>query len=650
MKLNLKSIRTKLILSFLAIVFITGFLSIIISREIINRKIVGQAFSAVQANLNTAEYIYTNNIRVISLFINHLASLSYIKEAIVRNNRSLIINKLDEVRGELSLDILNITDARGRVIARSRNHGVFGDSVIEDNFIRKVLDTKRPVSGSDVMESEYLIREGQELAEQAYFKIIPTQRARKRDDLYEDRGMVIKAAAPIVLNGRTIGIIYGAKLLNNNFEFVDRIHSLVFRDDKVNGLDVGTATIFMGDLRISTNVKKMDHTRAVGTQVSEEVYKRVFEQGKLWLDIAFVVNNWYISAYSPIYGIDDSVIGILYVGLLKEKYDIIKRQTNIYFLIMTVVTAFITVIISIYIIRYLITPIHTLVDASRQLANGNYDKKIEINSKDEMGDLCFSFNMMVDAINERDRLLKESTEKQIVQSEKLASLGRLASGIAHEINNPLTGVLTYSSLLLEDLEGTDYQDDLQIVVNETLRCRRIVKGILDFARETKLEKEVVNINDIVISSLSLLERHVSFQNIRIIKNLSGSVPPIPLDINQMKSVINNLAVNAADAMSDGGTLVISTNYNHESRMVILEVSDTGSGIPEENLTRIFDPFFTTKETGKGTGLGLAVIYGIIKRHNGTIDIESEVGFGTSFIIGLPQDEKQVRDDGQQDKQ
>ncbi|HPB81777.1 MAG TPA: ATP-binding protein, partial [Spirochaetota bacterium] len=220
-------------------------------------------------------------------------------------------------------------------------------------------------------------------------------------------------------------------------------------------------------------------------------------------------------------------------------------------------------------------------------------------------------------------------------SEKLASLGRLASGIAHEINNPLTGVLTYSSVLLEDLRDTEYREDLDVIVGETLRCRKIVQEILDFARETRLEKARVNLNGVIHDALSILEKNFNFQNVKIVRKFRDTIPEVWCDVNLFKSVINNLALNAADAMPDGGTLEIATDYNEAEDSVVLTFADTGSGISEEDLDKIFDPFFTTKETGKGTGLGLAVSYGIVQRHKGIIDVKSSPGQGTTFTIMLP---------------
>ncbi len=242
---------------------------------------------------------------------------------------------------------------------------------------------------------------------------------------------------------------------------------------------------------------------------------------------------------------------------------------------------------------------------------------------------------MVDAIEERDRQLKDLAERTILKSEKLASIGRMASGIAHEINNPLTGVLTYSSLLLEDMKGTPYEEDLKVIRDETLRCRGIVRGILDFARDTKSERAPADLNEIIGDALRILEKHVTFHNVEIVRDLDPSLPPVNVDAGEIRSVINNLAVNAADAMPQGGRLTIRSFVEPGTGMIVVSVADTGVGISEENLAKIFEPFFTTKDRGQGTGLGLAMTYGAIQRHGGLIDVQSKVGAGTEFIIKLP---------------
>jgi len=232
-----------------------------------------------------------------------------------------------------------------------------------------------------------------------------------------------------------------------------------------------------------------------------------------------------------------------------------------------------------------------------------------------------------------EQLLK--AKRAMIQSEKLASLGRMASGIAHEINNPLTGVLTYSSIMKEEMKGTSSEEDLDVIINETMRCRKIVKGLLDFARNTSVEKVAANINDVIKETVSILEKHMTFRNVHIHADLSDRIPMTEFDISQMRSVFNNLAENAAHAMPAGGDLYITTDLDDDGRNIIITVADTGIGIKEENLIKIFDPFFTTKEAGKGTGLGLAVIYGIIEQHHGKIEVSSTPGNGAVFTVTLP---------------
>ena len=486
-----------------------------------------------------------------------------------------------------------------------------------------------------MLDAENIRLEGPAIAGRTLIPVVPTQLARVRSSALETRAMVIKIAAPILEGDRLTGILYAAVLLNNNSEFVDRFKRLVFKDEKVRGKDVGTTTLFLGDVRVATNVVDSSGRRAIGTQVSEQVYRRVFEEGKTWLDEAFVVDNWYMSGYSPLFDIDRKPLGILYVGILKQKYDLILRGTTLSFLLIILVTTILAVALAVYLINIYTKPLKRIIAASTEMALGFYHR-IEADPHDEDSrNLQRSFNSMVDAIQERDLRLKQLAERTILKSEKLASIGRLASGIAHEINNPLTGVLTYSSLLLEDMKGTKYEEDLKVIRDETLRCRGIVRGILDFARDTKPEKAPADINAIIEDSLRILEKHVNFQDVAIVRALDPGLPPVSVDAGEIRSVINNLAVNAADAMPNGGTLTITTEREAGTGMVVVRVTDTGVGISPENLIKIFEPFFTTKDRGQGTGLGLAMTYGVIQRHNGTIDVRSQVGKGTEFIIKLP---------------
>lgn len=251
-----------------------------------------------------------------------------------------------------------------------------------------------------------------------------------------------------------------------------------------------------------------------------------------------------------------------------------------------------------------------------------------------MGDLCEAVDAMADAVLNREEQLKQATSQQIGRSEKLASVGRLAAGIAHEINNPLTGVLTFAHLLRDKPNMSDEdREDLNLIINETTRVSQIVRGLLDFAREHPSRKEALDLNEIIQKTVKLIRNQKEFKNIVIDQNLTDPLPQVDGDINQIQQVLLNLTLNACEAMPQGGTMTISTltRENH----VLIRIEDTGHGIAPDDLDQIFEPFFSTKLPGKGTGLGLSVSYGIIQQHGGYIEVQSEQNKGAVFTIFLP---------------
>ena len=234
-----------------------------------------------------------------------------------------------------------------------------------------------------------------------------------------------------------------------------------------------------------------------------------------------------------------------------------------------------------------------------------------------------------------ERKLKEAQE-QVAHSEKMASIGQLAAGVAHEINNPLTGILLYVNLLLEGIAKDDpLRERLEYVLEDTNRCKNIVKNLLTYSRQTSSEKEIFQINTLVEQSVGLIRDQQLLMNIKLVKEMSSDMMLIHADKNQLSQVIVNMIINAADAMDGKGILTFRTYRDKPAKKVYLEISDTGSGIPKENLPRIFDPFFTTKQQGKGTGLGLSTAYGIIKESGGDISVKETSAAGTTFLLELP---------------
>ena len=242
---------------------------------------------------------------------------------------------------------------------------------------------------------------------------------------------------------------------------------------------------------------------------------------------------------------------------------------------------------------------------------------------------------MVNRVYENDQARLRAMER-LEASSRLISIGRLAAGVAHEINNPLSGILIYAHLLLEDLSPDDPQrEDLQRIVDEASRCKETVKQLLEFARQTEHRTEEVDLNRVLKHGLALLRNQALFHNIQIVEDYDPELPQIQGNANQLSQAFMNIILNAADAMEGRGTLTVRSRYLPERRTVRVEFTDTGCGIPPELLSRIFEPFFTTKEVGKGTGLGLSTTYGIVQDHGGRIEVKSRVGSGTTFIIELP---------------
>jgi len=227
-----------------------------------------------------------------------------------------------------------------------------------------------------------------------------------------------------------------------------------------------------------------------------------------------------------------------------------------------------------------------------------------------------------------------TVQAQMAQSAKMASLGRLAAGVAHEINNPLGGILTFSMLALEECdEEHPMRQNLEIIVKQTLRCRETVKGLLDFARQSSQAASRTDINAVVDKTLSLLEGQSIFQNVRTIRSLQPSIPPASIDAGQLQQVVVNIVLNAVDAMEEAGTLTVETCAVPDSGQVLVKIGDTGKGIPSDIMPYIFEPFFTTKKVGKGTGLGLSIVHGIVTRAGGKVEVKSSPR-GTTFTVRL----------------
>jgi two-component system NtrC family sensor kinase len=639
----LSSTRSKLIASFLGVSFLVGGLSLFIGGQLLYKSVLSEATNRVRLDLNSAREIYNTRIEKVKCPLS-ITTLGFgFLSTLEKEDAPELVVRLRRLAKEAKMDFAGIITKEGKTLCRIGPNSIPKNRVRSNNPIANLaLKRSVTVSGTVILSKESLYAEDPELADRARIKLLSTPKAAPRPEEEETSGMALAAAVPIFEKGDLLGIIYGGVLLNRSQTIVDTVRDTVFQQESYKGKNIGTATIFFNDLRVSTNVLSPEGKRAIGTRVSKEVKEYVLTEGKKWVDRAFVVNDWYITAYEPIKDIFGERVGMLYVGVLEAKYTDMRRKALFVFVLITVVGMIIAIGLGYILARKIMDPVHQLIKASQQVSEGSLSPNIGPISKDtEISILQNTFKDMVAAVGRR----REEAEIRLVQSERQASVGRLAAGVAHEINNPLTGVLTYAHMLLRRKDiGDEIRSDLETIVKATERVRKIVKGLLDFSRQTVLDKEPTDLNRLIRSTISLTENQALVKGVGIETDMMN-LPMITLDRSQFQSVLLNMILNAIDATDPGGNITLSTGIslstsnNIQKKGVEIVITDTGCGIPTENLEKLFDPFFTTKEVGQGTGLGLAVSYGIVQRHGGTIRVQSNVGKGSSFFIWMPIEEQ-----------
>ncbi len=348
----------------------------------------------------------------------------------------------------------------------------------------------------------------------------------------------------------------------------------------------------------------------------------------------------FYAAYFPLRDISGRLVAVLGVGSGEVAVADVRRRTIVLFSSLIAGGMVFGFIMTWLFSSWLVSPISQLAEGMSRVAEGDLNYKVRIQSAGELGKLAAAFNQMVRAVKERDLKLREMTESRLTQVEKQVSIGRLAAGVAHEINNPLTAILSLSSLALKKIPAGDpRREDLEIVVSETSRCRDIVRNLLDFARERPMEKQPVDVNAVVLETVPLAKRYESLGQVQIELKLGAGPLVVNADANMLQQVFMNLLLNAGEATGRGGSVIVETDEDSSGHFIQVRIVDRGKGIPKEHINRVFEPFFTTKAAGKGTGLGLSVSLGIVQKHDGTIEIESVEGQGTRLTVLLPRFEE-----------
>ncbi|NWF84042.1 MAG: cache domain-containing protein [Bryobacteraceae bacterium] len=647
------SIKGRLILSYLVILLIGGLATSLVGSYIVSSTILMQVFRMADNTLATARNVYDQKLAAMQQAVHIGASGTTIPQRLQPSGAGPLRDYLLLIRRDAGFDFLNLTGPDGRVTVRSLRAGPAGDDVSGISVVKAALSGKVAAS-TEILSGEMLSSEDPALGGRARMRLESAPDAPGTPAREETCGMVLVAAAPVRdSRGAVAGVLYGGILLNRNFDIVDRVYDLIFKERDSQSRHSGNVSIFQGRHRIATTVATSNGGRALGTAVYSEVVPAVLHRGEEWRGRALVVDGWHISRYAPIRNLEGKPVGVLSAGLLESTYTETRNRVILSFFGLAMIGFFFIIGITYYMISNITRPIGEMVAATRSIAAGRFDQEVATSAHGEIELLANSFNTMLKSLRQMkadleewgrtlEQKVRDRTEElvamqaRVAHSERLASVGMLAAGVAHEINNPLGAILSLTALTLEDIPpGDPNRENLEEVVKQSERCRGIVKGLLDFSRQSKVSTELIQLNGIIEETLLLISKQSLFFNINVVKHLDPGLPPVTSDAAQFQQVFMNIFVNAAQAMKERGTLTIVTQHKAGEGVAEVRVTDTGHGIPPEQVDLIFYPFFTTKESSHGTGLGLSIAYGIVSSHGGTIDVHSEVGKGTTFIIRMP---------------
>ncbi|MHB8951401.1 MAG: sensor histidine kinase [Pirellulaceae bacterium] len=629
------TVRFKLIMMAIAVILTANSILSLVGVHYLGHIWLAEIQDRTRAHLGSADAAYANQVERVRDFLQATSLDHFLTQAVSREQDQAMRQSLDRMYAAGHLDFLTLLDAAGQVRYRPANPDLQGDRLMHLSLVRQALEQKTTTAGTILLTADQLAAEGPKLSAQASFRLLPTPAAKPTRDQLRTEGMVMAAVVPIQDDSRqVIGMLFGGRLLSRRNDIVDQITSEVFAAQYPEPTTIGTVTIFQQDLRIATNVLDSGGQRALGTRLSRPVFDAVLVRGETWSAPAFVVNDWYITAYRPIRDPAQRIIGALYVGFKRAPYVHRRNMIMITFLGGVLVATLVILALLLLVTNWVLHPIGKILDMCHRVIEGDLAARVGIRPPGEFGDLCQTVDDMAHALQEREQKLEHATKQHIGRSEKLASIGRLAAGLAHEINNPLTGVLTFAHLVRDrQPPGGQDREDLDLVIHETQRAAEVVQGLLEFARERPTTKRAIDVNAIIQRMVRLVENQKEMRKIHIEPIFGADLPEILGDANQLQQVVLNLFLNAAAAMPQGGILTIATRADETH--VMISVADNGCGIKPEHLDKVFDPFFTTKPVGQGTGLGLSVSYGIVEQHGGSIELESEVDMGSTFTIRLP---------------
>ncbi len=635
--------------AFLAVVALLGAATIYTGASLIDATVRREAQRRTELDLRAARAQLDSRLDAIRLTLEHIARSPQARRAALGGPSDDDRVALERQRLRYKLDVLSVCNRAGHVTLRTRHPYKPGGTRATDPVVAQALQG-RPAAGVLLLYPDELAAEGSDLPQAAYVHFVPTPRAKPRPESEERRGMMLWAAAPVADDqGKTIGAIYGGVLLTRNWEVVDTIRDIVFGDETYGGKPLGTVTIFLWDVRITTNVQDARGNRAIGTRVSEEVYDSVLENGHRWHERAFVVDEWYISAYEPIRDPAGKTIGILYTGVLERKYTDIRNRVLRSFVFPVCLAIVASVLLAFVLVRSVLRPVGELVVASQRLARGELDHRPrKLRAAPEITRLVEAFNQMADAIAQRDEQLRRQNLELEASNEQLSQLNRsymeMLGFVTHELKNPLNSVIFSAASLRDGYLGPLDEKQKQAADRIHRNAKYLEEMIANYLSLSRIEKGELAAKPVEVRLLADVVEPITAQVKAELDeaqmSLEVSVPEgltLVADPALLRIVLDNLLTNAAKYGRRGGRVRVEAG--EQDGRVRLSVWNEGEGIKEENLPRLFGKFVRLEQQAtkarKGTGLGLFICREIAQVHGGRIWAESEYGRWARFTLEVP---------------
>jgi two-component system NtrC family sensor kinase len=604
-----RGLRTQIFFSFFIIILIFALAISFLGVKIINDDIIARAQRQIEQDSGVARVVFNGEIEAIKTAFNLIPADA----------------DFSVVKSKLGLDYLY------RVSKADMGS-------VKSEIVRKAF-TGVSVGGIRIVERDELSRMGGEFVARTEITIRPTPKSRPTTATVLDRAMVIGYAMPLFdERGEVASVMFGGKIINRNFALVDKIRDLVFENRLYGGKQVGTVTIFLDDVRIATNVLDEAGQRAIGTVVSETVYKKVLREGQSWLDRAFVVTDWYLTAYEPLKNINNQTIGMLYVGTLEAPFRDLGRQILLIFLAIVLAMAVLSIFLS-YALAYIIDrPLIHMLEATEKIAHGDLSHRLEISGTIvELNRLAESFNEMAGRLKEREESLK-------VSNEKLAQLNAtyldLVGFVSHELKGILGSLVMTIYALKDGLLGelnAKQKHAIDASARNLGHFENMVRNYLDLSRiekgELTVHKAKLDLKDDVIAqALHNFERQIQERNVKV-ENMTPAGITVQADKNLLLIVFNNLLSNALKYGDSGGMIKIDSS--HRNGEVIVKFFNQGPPINEAQKELLFKKFSRLPGSDKirGTGLGLFIIKQIMEQHGGTISLEPG-DRGNTFVLTL----------------